>query len=729
MNIRNIKSLEPQKHPQILYWFWDEVTLTNKQYMKDIERICNDTPFTLLFFTARGTLDFYGDRERLLPAFKEVAEYAHKRGVKIGLQLWRDFSQIQITDDNAVSLLVEKELTLDINGFAEYTAYKQGDRDGVCRSSSLYSAYVFNKTAEGEYDESSLEEITALCKTKSDDIESVRVTIDLGTEYAGKTAYVLTNHSYQSPDLFTDYYENSFSDILKSYSSVPFDGVGLDEFKSINVMHSVEIFKHARPFRERVYGKGFAKRYESIYTQTLKDCIFDMRYCPKGNPERTMRAINRYFDVLKDNVIKVENFVAEEAKRLYGQDIFIGLHNTYHNALSNDEIWQTGCMWWDLPREYGQTDEDICYPVRMGISCSHPQPILYDMFYEHKRAGIIYEKAVRDARYGVRIHYHAYHDTRDHRFDLENDEAIKNISRIESYVRMLNALDLPRPQMNLLVVFGRPAQANWYPHRHTRNEYDINGSLFVLEKCTELWNSGVVFPLVPSTKIDSRVLKVDENGNINYNGHTFKQMLFIAPEYSKKETLEFLLKASETNTVFIDGEATHDFDGDNCAEMFSKISEKAKVHPFDAKWLLANGVVQNAIQNGCVLEDGTVIVTDAKSAITDTKGKLKIELCGHTFSGLFSGMVAIHCNDNGEIDKLSYPGFTEIYRDNELYISSDSPCDLIINGDEITVISESEDNKIHFHNIMSRNLIVKSDSVKNYTVKSKCPQNSQAAKF
>ncbi|MGI5894366.1 MAG: hypothetical protein ACOX6P_07195 [Candidatus Merdivicinus sp.] len=696
MQQKIVPALENRNHPEILYWFWDENTLENRQYMRDIERICRDTCFDLIFFTARGKLDFYHDRDRLAPAFAEVADYAHAHHVKVGLQLWRDHTDV--TDDTAISLLVEGEQLLDADGSTSYRAIKCGDRDGKCRNSTLFAAYVMDKIAPGVYRPGSLEEVTDRCTVTSPNPDTVDVNVDLGPEYADKTIYFLTAHAFQSPDLYTDYYEKSFRKIIGYYRDIPFDGVGLDEFKSINIIHAVEIFQKGIKFRQRLYGKGFARYYEEKTGTSLRDCILDMRWIPEGEDSRRMAAINRYFDVLKDNVIKVENFVADEARRTYGDGVFHGLHNTYHNSLSNDEIWQTGCMWWDLPREYGQTDEDICYPVRMGICCSHPKPVLYDMYYAKTTPECIYEKAMRDARYGVRIHYHAYHDVRPHRFDMENDEFLDNMRKIETRIRLLNALNLPRPQMDLLVVFGRPALTNWYPHAYLRNSHDINGGLFIMEKCDELWNAGVICALVPSAKIDSGILTIDCDGKICYNGHVFHQMLFIGPEYSKPETLAFLLRAARSNPVFIDGIATHDFDGQDCTAQFEEIAKYAKVHPFDLKWLLENGIRKNAVPNGAVLEDGTIVLTDSRSVLSGKPEHFDIQSKGHRFTGTYVGVVALHTDENGEIDRFACGGFDQMLRDGEPYCQVDTRCDLLWDNrtGEMTLVSDNNQNQLHF---------------------------------
>ncbi|MFI3236546.1 MAG: hypothetical protein R3Y47_00800 [Lachnospiraceae bacterium] len=666
-----------KKHPKILYWFWDEHTVVDKQYMKDIERIKNETPFDLLFFTARGTLNFYGDRDILVPAFQEVSEYAHANDLKIGLQLWRDESNIQ--KDEALALLVEEERLLSSTGKAHYVSKKRGARqsDGLC--SEIYSAYVFDKVGSGTYVPGSLEEVTDKCKVEVIDEETVIVDLDLGEEYGGKTVYFLVAHYCKSPDLYSDYYERSFTDILSHYSEVDFDGVGLDEFKSMNITYAVMIFQTGKRFRERLYGKSFAKLFEEQRGFSLKQAVLEMRYVAKGEEYKRMRAINYYFDTLKDNVIKVENFVAKKAKETYGEDIFLGLHNTYHNSIGKDEIWQTGCMWWDLPREYGQTDEHIAYPVRLGIMASYNQNIVYDMFYEQKEADFIYQKALLDARYNSRIHYHAYNDVRPHRFDLNNDECLKNLSNIEGKISLLDEMERTIPKSDVLIVFGRPSLVNWYPKEQFRDDYDINIEPRVMEKCKMLWENKIIGTLVPSTKIESGMLKIAEDGSINYNGHTYSSLLYIAPEYSTKKAIEFLLACAKNNLTFIDGELTHDFDGDCAKEAFEQLKKDAKVFEFCIPRMLEEGMTQSMMFDGSVMENGTVVLTNADSVLFNRKEKFVITVADKTYSGEYIGLVAVHADEaTGELLEFVCGNSSDLYCNGEKILDG--------NGEDIVYI-------------------------------------------
>lgn len=73
------------RHPKIQYWFWDEKTITDKQYIKDIDILAEYSTFDLVFLTERGKLNFWDPS--LKPYIKDAVEYAHSKGIKIGFQV------------------------------------------------------------------------------------------------------------------------------------------------------------------------------------------------------------------------------------------------------------------------------------------------------------------------------------------------------------------------------------------------------------------------------------------------------------------------------------------------------------------------------------------------------------------------------------------------------------------------------------------------------------------
>ena len=147
------------------------------------------------------------------------------------------------------------------------------------------------------------------------------------------------------------------------------------------------------------------------------------------------------------------------------QKPFIGVHNTYHNSLVNDEIWATGASWWKIARDYGHTDEHLIKPFQMGVSYAYPENApIYNMFYTPDTLEF-YKKAMYDLRYNIRTHYHAIHDLGRWGLDIQHPDFQHTVSQIEKGAKLLNRFNPPKPKVDLLVVFGMEGLCNWYPNK------------------------------------------------------------------------------------------------------------------------------------------------------------------------------------------------------------------------------------------------------------------------
>ena len=154
------------------------------------------------------------------------------------------------------------------------------------------------------------------------------------------------------------------------------------------------------------------------------------------------------------------------------------------------------------------SDEDLSLPLRMGLLVAHPGNIAYDQFYGpdiHQFA----VKAMNDARFNARLHYHGYNDTGRWGVDLSTEPFLSKLNPVERKIRLLNQFNPAAPELPLLVVFGMPSLLNWYPDESARNAFDVNGSLEIEEKATAIWNAGYRCAVVPSDLIDNGSLKLD----------------------------------------------------------------------------------------------------------------------------------------------------------------------------------------------------------------------------
>lgn len=564
--------LKPQnsvksRHNKIQYWFWNDDIIKNEKYLRDLDNIHDNSDFDTVVMTSRFGFDFWDKLHKM--HFARCVDHAHKLGIKVLLQLWPRgyFNPAQVDLNEAAALVSESEgivyegkLTLNFR-----TGNKRWPEIAPGIKSELLGAYAFVKTGDGFYKKDSLVDITDMATIEKETADTLTISFD-EPQLEGFTVYAMTAHYFSFADMFSDWFMHDYADIMDYYADTNFDGFVLDEFKNIVVLPEWQ----TDIFRERIYGKHFEKYYYEKTGNSLINTMFCMRYCPSGESAVRMAAINTYFDIYRESTRRNEKFIAEYALKICGNDAFIGLHNTYHNVLDSDEIWMTGCNWWEVPRKYAQTDEDITYPVRMGIACQCEESIIYDMYYGTEEEPF-FEKAMRDAKFGCRIHYHAINGGH-YGVDTGNKEFLRKLKTVEDKVELMNLFE-PKglPKMELLVVFGFPAQCNWYPNIEYRNCFDINGGLNILNRVDVLWKNGYFNALAPSDAIDDDRIILDSDGNFDYCGHKFQKMLYLYPQYAKTITIkkldEFIKKSGRVAVV---GELTRGFNGETIADEIIK---------------------------------------------------------------------------------------------------------------------------------------------------------------
>jgi hypothetical protein len=347
--------------------------------------------------------------------------------------------------------------------------------------------------------------------------------------------------------------------------------------------------------------------------------------------------------------------------------------------LTNDEAWATGINWWTIPRQYGMSDEDLSLPLRMGLLVAHPGNIMYDQFYGrdiHRFA----EKAMNDARFDARIHYHGYNDTGRWGVDLSTEPFLSEVNPVERKIRLLNRFDPAAPELPLLVIFGMPALLNWYPDESVRNEFDVNASLHIEEKVKAIWDAGYRCAVVPSDLIDNGSLQLDKNNRPILNGHMFRAVVYLYPQYAKRSTLAFLLSYTQRGgRLMMEGAATRDFDGAPIDDLFSKIAGKAAVNGFGVDKIPQLGVEPSPLRDiGGGLEDGSIILTDLNSLESHQPKPFSIDLEGHHFSGSYEGVLALKAAPNGAIEKLACGACSSLDRDGKPALRLAHSADLIL---------------------------------------------------
>ncbi|MGH9598268.1 MAG: hypothetical protein ACRD27_00275, partial [Terracidiphilus sp.] len=321
--------------------------------------------------------------------------------------------------------------------------------------------------------------------------------------------------------------------------------------------------------------------------------------------------------------------------------------------------------------------------------------IMYDQFYGfdiHRFA----VKAMNDARFDARIHYHGYNDTGRWGADLSGEAFLSKQNPVEQKIRLLNRFNPAAPRLPLLIVFGMPALLNWYPNYAARNEFDVNGSLHIEEKVLAVWNAGYRCAVVPSDLIDNGSLHLDARNRPVLNGHAFRAVIYLYPQYAKQTTLAFLDSYTKHGgALMLEGTATRDFNGIPISGLFARIAARARVRGFSVDGIGRLGVAKSPLQGiGGELEDGSIILTDLDSLETGRPRAFSVEVNGHRFSGSYIGVFAIKAARDGAIQKLACGGCGPLSRDGHAVFSLRRPADLVLNrnpaGDYEAVIQGAD---------------------------------------
>lgn len=674
LQVRYEDPIPNARYPELVYWFVTPETLDPSRYTRDIQHIAQDTVFDFPFLTARNGVNFYstpGAHDAVAGMVKEAHQNALRIGATFHIQDIDSMRKYPFDDEQTV--IADGETTLDANGRGVVGSSIKL-RAAAPQKTKLLRILAFRKTGAGEYDPATLTDVTAQAVSSVPEPGTIAATLDLGPRFSGYTVFCMATTWFTALDLFSDAYVRWVHEAVDQYRDVPFDGTALDEFSYTKIPMNPTV-----PYRGQFAGHAFAAKFQQAAGKDLTQTLFETRYAPQGHPEVRIRAIDEYWDFLRKGPLEIEQEFYSYSREVFGPKNFAGIHNTFHNHLTNDEAWATGLNWWTIPRQYGMSDEDLSLPLRMGLLVSHPGNIMYDQFYGfdiHRFA----VKAMNDARFDARLHYHGYNDTGRWGTDLSQQAFLSKQNPVEMKIRLLNQFDPAAPKLPLLVIFGMPSLLNWYPDESARNVFDINGSLHIEEKVQAIWDAGYRCAVIPSDLIDNGSLKLNSAGRPVLNGHTFRAIVYLYPQYAKGSTLSFLDRYTrQGGALMLEGDATRDFNGEPIGKIFGKIEARARVRKFSVDDIPELGVSNSVLQGiGGELEDGSIILTDLSSLETNQPRTFAVEVNGHRFSGDYIGVFALKAGPDGSIQKLACGGCSTLSRDGRVVLGLRNRADLLL---------------------------------------------------
>lgn len=535
-------------------WAWGTGSDGSGGYKESLDLLADRSNF--------GFLSTKAPREITRPEahdhVKRVAAYAHSRGLRLAVDLdirraRGAFYQQQPGEQQWMLRIRSIPLSGPRAVRAEIASTRLQDHTGEQQLLSGRLMRVYGVANVRKDLPSDLVELREGFRVLEQSRDRVAIEIAEGVGQGAKEVIVAAAFEYRTPDVFSPALIPFQTKILEQYSDVEMDGAMKDEWGF------PPVYNQGAKEGDFWYSKHFAAAYAKAGGgEFVRDCVL-MTLGVGGPRVQRLMAVNRYMRLILTENARIEDSFYRETKRLFGPDAMVVVHATWGHMPHGDGF-KNGFVWWQVTRDYGQTDESWPLPVRTSLAKKMGGPVWYNQFHERRYPEPIYREIWVDARAGGRLNFMSP------LWLLEDRKAM----RAESRVRLLNYISRAPLDCPVAVVFGHAAAANWVgPHF---------GDLGV-DFAEDLWSLGVRADVIPSTEIDSGALKIGPDGMVSYGAQKYSALVFLNPEYEPDSTFDFLRDVGRSKTyLFMRGRRTMTFDGKPRGEK-DMIVDSARLDP------------------------------------------------------------------------------------------------------------------------------------------------------
>lgn len=622
-------------HPRLIYWKWDDDILEGERLKNKIDELVRRSNFDSVFVAVQWLGKSFMDA-RLTAAFDKACRMLHAEGRKFMLDLdVRNEVEgfFAKYPGHYAYLLGFHECDLDGagEGFLEVEDLQMmhyNKRSGSSGIEAIANSWCFNLADEAHFAPSSLCGIKDRTFMEKAGEAKTGIRIKAGEANAGKRALVCSLTRQACPDLFSPKLYEHFAAMFESVKHIPLDGIGVDEW---GFDLDLKIDEGGCLLDGRIVATEYlpmsrhmADEYKQRTGRELADDLLYLRYLPEGDAPRAYAVVNDYLANIRRKMAENEAWFYDKGKMTFGTDTFIGLHPTWWGSEEELylEILKNGFDWWEVKRDYGQTDESILIPIRLALAHKWGSPVWYNMWYSSGTLKLetYFAETWRNARYGGRTHYLAYECPNEGVvLELKQQGMLEEISAMEERLGGLNSFQVAQPDSRVLIIFGMEAVSNWHLSNPGQKQWTSVGALQrdALKFANDLFKGGYLCDIVPSTEVINQDVFINEHDKVSYGTQTYDAVIILFPEFTDVKILDFLRQytANRGNAVLI-GDCRYYADGKEAAGDFAEAVAHVEHHlakPVEMETVVRIletwGVPRNTYENGCVYQDGSVVFT------------------------------------------------------------------------------------------------------------------------
>jgi hypothetical protein len=526
-----------------------------------IDLVAQYTHYNLITWTMRNQARQMTDKN-VHDWFKNVVNYAKDKGINsiIDLDVRQSILEfIKRYPDNWQQRLWLQEVELDSNkDTVSDVIYDQHHADAIYKWSNAISieqarVYSYEKTEEGKIKFETVVDISSQCqseavsyKSKLGDRQAQKLTCTIPVANSNKkTACIISLVTFDYPDAFSPDLLKFETEVVKQYADLDLAGLMKDEC-GLPATHDGNPQKNGfwySKYRVDLY----AKRTDG--NDLIRDSLL-MYLGEQGRDTERQAAVNHFMDTARLCMTKIgENFY-HDTKETFGQDAFVGVHETVIPYPDAREFERNGLSWWTAQRDVAQSDEVTPYCCRTSMAKKFGSAIWYNQWYAP--TADLYEKTIWSyALAGGRINFHPLPPTDLERMDRQIPLMRSGIQRADCRITMLNFISKSPLNCPVAVIFGHASAMNW-----AGPAYENVG----MKVADAFWAAGYYADLIPSTELQTGALSIDEDGRVKFGTQSYAAVVLCNTEYEGDELAEFLQRAAKGKTILArTGQWTVDF--------------------------------------------------------------------------------------------------------------------------------------------------------------------------
>ena len=649
-------------HPKILYWKWNDALLDHDILRSKVNDICDRSNFDLIAMSPHGMKnhDISLRSDEMKASIKKAVELFAERGRKFTIEAnvgqYAEFPTI-FADAPGKFMHFTRiyDGDLDENGCAEIDVIptlavkvKFASIRVPVPVIGFFGAWAVDACGNLEFVEGSEKDIREFCRIVDLDDGRQQIKVCAGKAFAGKRVIIYPDVKLDDPDKMSDEYRKAEIKLIEDMGDTGVYGITTDEWGLRPLVQDgiIALFYISDDMKSQY----FARCGRDLY----KDLIY-FHYSPAGNRGISILVVNRYLETIRNRMSDDDAAIYDTTKRVLGEQAFVGFHPTWYCAPNGFglEIPYNGMDWWQVKRDYSQTDERVMIPIRLAMARSATKPVWYNMWYSQSTLDIrtYYRETWVNARFGGRTDYLGYECYEPNVvLTLWEEGRLESVSQMDDVATKINDFQTSLPDSRVLCLFAMEHFTNWQISEHGAKAVKpgMTGHREIVSFANRLFANKVLFDLVPTSEIDRDKLRVVD-GKVKYYNHDYDAVIVVGPDGMSRKAADFVneVAALTENTALV-GECHWFNDGTVCDLDFGGITNR---FPIDvdtdtiAKLISDMGVAANMTENSAVFEDGSVIYTTDGALNVGNPLEAEFELEGHRICFKGTDLLAIRIKD------------------------------------------------------------------------------------